>query len=63
MDARPPGVSRALGNGHCVAENLAVNGRPIARWHPLYGEEVQGANGSRPASGWWTNTGSAAPTG
>ena len=38
MDARPPGKSRALGNGHCVAENLAVNGRPIARWHPLYGE-------------------------
>ena len=38
MDARPPGLSRALGNGHCVAENLAVNGRPIARWHPLYGE-------------------------
>ena len=41
MDARPPGVSRALGNGHCVAENLAVNGRPIARWHPLYGEEAK----------------------
>ena len=38
MDARPPGASRTLGNGHCVAENLAVNGRPIARWHPLYGE-------------------------
>ena len=41
MDARPPGTSRSLGNGHCVAENLAVNGRPIARWHPLYGEEAR----------------------
>ena len=41
MDARPPGVSRALGNGHCVSENLAVNGRPVARWHPLYGEEAR----------------------
>ena len=41
MDARPPGVSRALGNGHCVAENIARNGRPIAHWHPLFGEEAK----------------------
>ena len=41
MDARPPGVSRALGNGHCVAENIARNGRPIAHWHPLFGEEAR----------------------
>ena len=39
--ARPPGVSRALGNGHCVSENIARNGRPTARWHPLYGEEAR----------------------
>ncbi len=41
MDARPPGASRALGNGHCVAENIARNGRPIAHWHPLFGEEAR----------------------
>ena len=39
MADRPPGRSRALGNGHCVAENVARNGRPIAHWHPLFGEE------------------------
>ena len=38
---RPPGVSRALGNGHCVAENIARHGRPIAHWHPLFGEEAK----------------------
>ena len=27
MAARPPGVGRALGNGHCVAENVARTGR------------------------------------
>ena len=41
MDARPPGASRALGNGHCVAENIARNGRPIAHWHPLFGDEAK----------------------
>ena len=41
MAARPPGVGRALGNGHCVGENVARNGRPIAHWHPLFGEEAK----------------------
>ena len=41
LAARPPGRARALGNGHCVAENVARNGRPIAHWHPLFGEEAR----------------------
>ena len=41
MAARPPGRARALGNGHCVAENVARNGRPIAHWHPVFGEEAK----------------------
>ena len=41
LAARPPGVARALGNGHCVAENIARSGRPIAHWHPLFGEEAR----------------------
>ncbi len=41
MAARPPGLARALGNGHCVGENIARNGRPIAHWHPLFGEETR----------------------
>ncbi len=41
MAARPPGVARALGNGHCVSENIARSGRPIAHWHPLFGEEAR----------------------
>ncbi|MDE0350304.1 MAG: Rieske 2Fe-2S domain-containing protein, partial [Gammaproteobacteria bacterium] len=41
MAARPPGVGKALGNGHCVGENVARNGRPIAHWHPLFGEEAR----------------------
>ena len=41
MATRPSGASIALGNGHCVVENLALNGRPIAHWHPLYGEEAR----------------------
>ena len=41
MAARPPGVARSLGNGHCVSENIARNGRPIAHWHPLFGEEAR----------------------
>ena len=39
--ARPPGMAIALGNGHCVSVNIARNGRPIARWHPLFGEEAR----------------------
>ena len=38
---RPPGIARSLGNGHCVSENIARNGRPIATWHPLFGEEAR----------------------
>ena len=38
---RPPGEAKALGNGHTVSVNIARNGRPIARWHPLYGEEAR----------------------
>ncbi len=41
LAARPPGAGRALGNGHCVSENIARNGRPIARWHPIFGEEAR----------------------
>lgn len=41
MAARPPGVAKALGNGHCVGVNIARNGRPIAHWHPLFGEEAR----------------------
>ena len=40
LAARPPGVARALGNGHCVSENVARQGRPIAHWHPLFGEDA-----------------------
>ena len=41
MAARPPGRARSLGNGHCVSENIARNGRPIAHWHPLFGEDAR----------------------
>ena len=41
MAARPPGIARALGNGHAVAENVPVNGRPVAHWHPVFGEEAR----------------------
>ena len=41
MTARIPGRARALGNGHCVIESAARNGRPIAHWHPLYGEDAK----------------------
>ena len=33
------GFGRALGNGHGVMENDAIYGRPIAMWHPYFGEE------------------------
>ena len=39
--ARPPGAGRALDNGHCVSENISRNGRPIARWHPVFGEKAR----------------------
>ena len=41
MASRLPGRARALGNGHCVIESAVRNGRPIAHWHPLYGEEAR----------------------
>ncbi|MDE2861485.1 MAG: aromatic ring-hydroxylating dioxygenase subunit alpha [Chloroflexota bacterium] len=36
---RTPATAKSLGNGHCVAEAAARNGRPIAHWHPLFGED------------------------
>ena len=41
MATRPPGSARALGNGHCVVETLASYGRPVANWHPMFGEEAR----------------------
>ena len=41
MLARIPGTAKSLGNGHCVVEAAARNGRPIAHWHPVYGEEAR----------------------
>ena len=41
MATRPPGRARALGKGHAVAENVPLNGRPIAHWHPVFGEEAR----------------------
>ena len=35
------GFGRSLGNGHGVMENDAAFGRPIAMWHPRYGEEAR----------------------
>ena len=35
------GLGRSLGNGHGVMENDAAFGRPVATWHPCYGEEVR----------------------
>ncbi len=35
------GLGRALGNGHGVMENDAIYGRPIAMWHPYFGEEAR----------------------
>ena len=43
---RRGGFGRSLGNGHGVVEADAVYGRPVAMWHPCYGEaaraEMQG---------------------
>ena len=41
MANRVPGAARALGNGHCVIESAARHGRPIANWHPLFGEDAR----------------------
>ena len=35
------GFGRALGNGHGVMENDAAFGRPIAMWHPYFGEDAK----------------------
>ena len=35
------GFGRALGNGHGVMENDAMYGRPIAMWHPYFGEDAK----------------------
>ena len=39
--SRIVGTVKALGNGHCVIESPVRNGRPIAHWHPLFGEEAR----------------------
>jgi p-cumate 2,3-dioxygenase alpha subunit len=33
--------SRALGNGHAVIDSSTRGGRPIANWHPLFGEDAK----------------------
>jgi p-cumate 2,3-dioxygenase alpha subunit len=38
---RRRGFGRSLGNGHGVMENDAIYGRPIAMWHPYFGEEAR----------------------
>jgi p-cumate 2,3-dioxygenase alpha subunit len=35
------GAARDLGNGHAVTEKLAPWGRPLARWSPLFGAELE----------------------
>ncbi len=42
MHGRVPATAKSLGNGHCVVEAAARNGRPIAHWHPLFGEDTRG---------------------
>ena len=37
----PPGIGKALGNGHAVVDNVNFRGRPIAAWIPLYGENAK----------------------
>ena len=39
--SRIVGTASALGNGHCVIESPVRNGRPIAHWHPLFGEQAR----------------------
>ncbi|MCY4078367.1 MAG: aromatic ring-hydroxylating dioxygenase subunit alpha [Acidobacteria bacterium] len=40
-DGNRRGLGRSLGNGHGVMENDALYGRPIALWHPSFGEEAR----------------------
>lgn len=35
------GTARDLGNGHTAIEGRAPYGRPIALWHPLFGEDLK----------------------
>ncbi len=42
MHGRIPASAKSLGNGHTVVEAAATNGRPIAHWHPLFGEDTRG---------------------
>ena len=42
MFDRIPADAKSLGNGHCVVEAAARSGRPIAHWHPLFGEDTKG---------------------
>lgn len=35
------GFSRDLGNGHSVIDYHGVNGRPVALWEPLWGEDAR----------------------
>ena len=41
VNQRGVGVARALGNGHAVIQSQSRNGRPVAHWHPLYGEDTK----------------------
>ena len=41
MMSNRKGFGRALGNGHGVIENDSIYGRPIAMWHPYFGEEAR----------------------
>ena len=41
LSDRIPTGAKSLGNGHCVVEAAARSGRPIAHWHPLYGEDAR----------------------
>jgi p-cumate 2,3-dioxygenase alpha subunit len=42
ITARPYGQVRPLGNGHAVLEMPTVGGgRPVAKWHPMYGEAAK----------------------
>ena len=36
-----PSTAKALGNGHGAVEILAAFGRPVAHWHPMFGEEAK----------------------
>ena len=38
---RQPGVGKELGNGHAVIVNTTLSGRPVAHWHPSYGEAAK----------------------